>query len=145
MSGTGAVSGRGRGAATPKGKTRYGADGRFSYRFTKADKLLRRTEFVSLSQFGNRIQNRYFIAFIAKGKTDRSRLGITITKKVGHAAARNRIKRIVREYFRQNRQRLEKFWDINLIVKRQANTVSNKTIFLSLDNLFERIAAHHLE
>ena len=139
----GVVSGSGEASANRK--TGVGADGRFSYRFTKADKLLRRAEFVSLSKFGKRIQNRYFIAFIAKGKTDRSRIGITITKKVGHAAARNRIKRIVREYFRQNRQRLEEFWDINLIVKRQANTVSNKTIFLSLDNLFERIAAHHCE
>lgn len=145
MLGSGVVSGRGRGEATPNGKKGFVADGRFAYRFTKADKLLRRAEFVSLSQFGNKIQNRYFLAFIAKGKSDRSRLGITITKKVGHAAARNRIKRIVREYFRLNRQRLEEFWDINLIVKRQANTVSNKTIFLSLDNLFERIAAHHCE
>lgn len=145
MLGSGVVSGRGRGEATPNGKKGFVADGRCAYRFTKADKLLRRAEFVSLSQFGNKIQNRYFLAFIAKGKSDRSRLGITITKKVGHAAARNRIKRIVREYFRLNRQRLEEFWDINLIVKRQANTVSNKTIFLSLDNLFERIAAHHCE
>lgn len=145
MLGSGVVSGRGRGEATPNSKKGFVADGRCAYRFTKADKLLRRAEFVSLSQFGNKIQNRYFLAFIAKGKSDRSRLGITITKKVGHAAARNRIKRIVREYFRLNRQRLEEFWDINLIVKRQANTVSNKTIFLSLDNLFERIAAHHCE
>jgi ribonuclease P protein component len=139
----GVVSGRG--GHTANRKTGVVADGRVSYRFTKADKLLRRAEFVSLSQFGKKIQNRYFIAYIANGKTDRSRLGITITKKVGHAATRNRIKRIVREYFRLNRQRLKEFWDINLIVKRQANTVSNKTIFLSLDNLFERIAAHHCE
>jgi len=139
----GVVSGSGE--ASPNRKRGVVADDPCSYRFTKADKLLRRAEFVSLSQFGKKIQNRYFIAFITKGKTDRSRLGITITKKVGHAAARNRIKRIVREYFRLNRLGIEEFWDINLIVKRQANTVSNKTIFLSLDNLFERIAAHHCE
>jgi len=32
-----------------------------------------------------------------------SRLGITATKKFGHAVARNRIKRVVREIFRKNR------------------------------------------
>ena len=120
-------------------KTGSATSGR--YRFPKADRLLQRTEFVFLSHHGKKLQNRYFIAFIDKGKTPRSRLGITVTKKVGHAATRNRIKRIIREYFRLNRQRLTTFWDINIIVKRQANTVPNTTLFLSLDNLFERMAA----
>lgn len=143
MSGCGIVSGGS--DQTDQRNTGAVAHGRVSYRLTKADKLLRRAEFVALAQFGKKIQNRHFIAYIAKAKTDRSRLGITITKKVGHAATRNRIKRIIREHFRQNRQRLKEFWDINLIVKRQANTISNKTIVLSLDNLFKRIAAYHCE
>jgi len=143
MSGCGIVSGGS--DQTDQRNTGAVAHGRVSYRLTKADKLLRRAEFVALAQLGKKIQNRYFIAYFAKAKTDRSRLGITITKKVGHAATRNRIKRIIREHFRQNRQRLKEFWDINLIVKRQANTISNKTIVLSLDNLFKRIAAYHCE
>ena len=120
-------------------KTGSATSGR--YRFPKGDRLLQRAEFIFLSQHGKKVQNRLFIAYIAKGKTHRSRLGITVTKKVGHAATRNRIKRIIREYFRLNRQRLTTFWDINIIVKRQANTVPNTTLILSLDNLFERMAA----
>ena len=36
-----------------------------------------------------------------RGDGGRTRLGITVTRKVGNAVRRNRIKRLVREWFRQ--------------------------------------------
>lgn len=120
-------------------KKRSGASSKAILGFSKADKLLQRSEFLELSAKGTKIQNNLFIAYIAKGITDRHRLGITVTKKVGHAVARNRIKRLTREYFRQHRQSFNYLWDISLIAKRQANTASNKAIFQSLEKLFEKI------
>lgn len=111
--------------------------------FSKADKLLQRSEFLELAAKGTKIQNYLFIAYIAKGVMDHNRLGITITKKVGNAVQRNRIKRLIREYFRQYRQSFNVFWDISLIAKRQANMASNKVIFQSLEKLFEKI--EHLQ
>jgi ribonuclease P protein component len=49
------------------------------------------------------VSGNHFVVFGLSGRTPCSRLGITATKKLGHAAARNRVKRVVREIFRNNR------------------------------------------
>ena len=110
---------------------------RFS--FTKADRLLCRTEFLRLARIGTKIQNKDFIAVYSPGRTDGVRLGITVTKKVGRAVTRNRIKRYCREYFRLNRDKITGIWDINLIARQEAATLSSEQVFSSLQDLFGRI------
>lgn len=46
------------------------------------------------------------------------RLGLTVSRKVGHAVARNRIKRVVREYFRLHQAEYYLPLDIVVIPKR---------------------------
>jgi ribonuclease P protein component len=46
-----------------------------------------------------------------------SRLGIIVTKKVGNAVVRNRVRRVVREIFRKNLQKHSKNYDHLLIAK----------------------------
>lgn len=47
-----------------------------------------------------------FTMFALASPAGRLRLGITVTRKVGSAVERNRIKRILREVFRHNRHRM---------------------------------------
>ncbi len=49
-----------------------------------------------------------------------TRLGITVTRKIGNAVERNRIKRLVREVFRLNRTRLPEGLDLVWVAKQQA-------------------------
>jgi ribonuclease P protein component len=113
---------------------------RFS--FTKADRILKRSEFIALSKLGRRAQNNDFIAYFLPAQHHQSRLGVTVTKKVGQAVERNRIKRLVREYFRLNRHCLSGKWDINVIAKRQSAGITSEKAFRSLQNIFERISGH---
>ena len=46
------------------------------------------------------------------------RLGLTVSKKMGHAVARNRIKRVVREYFRLHQTDFDLPLDIVVVPKR---------------------------
>lgn len=113
---------------------------RFS--FTKTDRILKRSEFVALSKLGRRVQNNDFIAYFLPAQHRQSRLGVTVTKKVGQAVERNRIKRLVREYFRLNRHCLSGKWDINIIAKRQSAGITSEKAFRSLQNIFDRISKH---
>ena len=111
---------------------------RFS--FKKEDRILKRSEFLELTKSGRKLQNDCVIAFFAPGRYDRPRLGITVTRKVGSAAQRNRIKRLVREYFRLNRQHLKQNWDINIVAKQKAADLSSEKVFSALQDLFEKIS-----
>ena len=113
---------------------------RFS--LTKADRILLRREFIALSKSGRRIQNDHFIAYFSPNQHGRSRLGVTVTKKVGPAVKRNRIKRLVREYFRLNRHRLAGNWDINIIAKRQIAEFSFEKADRSLKTIIARISSY---
>ncbi len=108
--------------------------------FKKTDRILKRNEFIRLSKFGRKLHSEYFIILYAPGQYERSRLGITVTRKVGNAVKRNRIKRLIREYFRLNRHLLSGYWDINVIAKKEAADLSAQKIFESLCNVFERIS-----
>ena len=112
------------------------------YSFTKADRILKRHEFVRLAKSGRRIQNEYFIAVFFPSRHGRSRLGVTVTKKVGCAVKRNRIKRLVREFFRLNRQFLSGVWDINIIAKNQIADITSEKAYRSLQNIFNRISRY---
>ena len=109
------------------------------YSFTKADRILKRSEFLDLSTSGKIVRNEHFIIAYRTGRYETSRLGITVTRKVGNAVTRNRIKRFSREYFRLNRHRIKGCRDINIIAKRETAGLTSKQAFLSLQNVFGKI------
>ena len=113
------------------------------YYFKKSARILKRTEFVKLSKNGQKLKNEHFIAAVGPGGSETTRLGITVTKKIGCAVIRNRIKRFIREYFRLNRHNLKGPWDINIIAKKQAAQLGSDRIFASLNDLFQRIHKLH--
>ncbi len=68
---------------------------------------LRRSDFRRITRQGPRVVTDYFLLF-SDQRVDpgEPRLGITVTRRVGNAVRRNRIKRLVREWFRQRSHRL---------------------------------------
>lgn len=71
--------------------------------------------------------------------TDRPRLGITLSKKrIRKAHDRNRVKRLIRESFRQNLDLLAGL-DIVVIGKTGLDKLSNQEIFRLLDKQWKRL------
>ena len=64
---------------------------------------------------------------------------MTVTRRVGPAVQRNRIKRLVREYFRQHRDEISGAWDLNIIAKFGASRITNAALRNSLAALFADI------
>jgi ribonuclease P protein component len=79
---------------------------------------MRRADFVAASEQGERRSAKFFIVLLRDRKDGGpTRMGITVTRKVGGAVWRNRIKRLAREWFRQ-RAREFGSCDLVLIAKR---------------------------
>jgi ribonuclease P protein component len=71
--------------------------------FAAADRLHRSAEFLRLQRNGVRFQSPHFVLYAGNLDIDpsRSRLGVTVSRRIGNAVVRNRVKRRVREFFRK--------------------------------------------
>lgn len=109
------------------------------FSFPKNKRILKRKDFIGLSKQGKKVLTNYFIAIVAKGAADNNRIGITASKKVGNAPQRNRIKRLIREYFRHRKENHPETKDINVIARKGIIQLSNKEINQELEKLFNKI------
>lgn len=69
-----------------------------------------------------------------------ARLGVTVTRKVGGAVARNRIKRLVREAFRRERQAFAPGIDMVWVAKQGTGDVSYEEVVDDVRRLARRLA-----
>nr|WP_320049256.1 ribonuclease P protein component [uncultured Desulfuromonas sp.] len=75
-------------------------------------------EFSHCYKCGFKIYTRFFILFIVKTDSP-ARFGFTVSKKVGGAVVRNRIKRLLREFVRNNQNDFF-LADIVIVAKRNS-------------------------
>ena len=64
--------------------------------------------------------NGYLVLYARKNRTNTNRVGITVSKKLGHAVVRNRIRRRIREIYRLNEEKLQPGWDIVIVARSKA-------------------------
>lgn len=83
-----------------------------------------RREFLSLQQRGKKRHSPHFLVVTAPARTHKSRLGITTSRRFGNAVARNRMKRLLREFFRVYRDHIHPASDIVIIPKAGANQLA---------------------
>jgi ribonuclease P protein component len=81
--------------------------------FPKAARIRRRREFLSFGRTGGKRRTAHFVLLTERAIV-RPRLGITVSRKVGPAVVRNRLKRRIRELYRRDPERIH--WDRDLIV-----------------------------
>ena len=87
----------------------------------KEMRLRQRADFVSVQSKGTKVHGRHVLA-IARRRSSADlvgRVGLTVTKKVGNAVVRNRIKRLVREWLRLHGW-VPTGWDVVLVAKDSA-------------------------
>ena len=105
------------------------------YAFPKSARLLIRREFLSLQQRGKRRQSPHFVVVSAPAPGRRSRLGITVTRRFGKAVVRNRMKRVLREFFRTRQVYITPAQNILIIPKVGADALE----FIQVAEELERI------
>jgi ribonuclease P protein component len=115
--------------------------------FAAADRLHRSAEFLRLQRNGVRFQSPHFVVYVSRleHEPERSRLGVTVSRRIGNAVVRNRVKRRVRECFRKGlRVHLPVGTSIVVIARGGAGALESATIndelMMAARNLKGRIA-----
>ena len=96
-------------------------------------------------QRGRRTTARAFVVFglsdaVLLAQARGSRLGITMSRKVGNAVARNRVKRRIREWFRHQRSGLDPRLALVVIGRPGAAVLTSAEISALLDDATKRLA-----
>ena len=113
------------------------------FRFPKAVRLRRRGEFLRVQAEGRKLYTRHFLLLVAGASEGRpalppARLGVTVSRKVGPAVRRNRIKRLVREVFRLDGKALGRLGDLVVIAKRDGDDLDLGTVRAELGSCWRR-------
>jgi ribonuclease P protein component len=86
-------------------------------RFPRAGRLTKRSEFQRVFRKGSRSEGRYLVAIGLRSDRPRSRLGLSVGRRLGGAVQRNRAKRLLRECFRKHGGGATAALDIILVAK----------------------------
>ena len=103
----------------------------------KYGKLKKSWQFGRVYKEGDKYFSSLFILYVLPNNTHETRIGLTVTKKVGISVQRNRIKRVIREVFR-SLNGIEQGKDIVVIARKSAVDLKYSQAHNSLINLLHR-------
>ena len=96
-------------------------------------------DFQRVNRRGLRRVSAHFVAVVAPARgaatVEMAKLGLAVSRQVGNAVARNRVKRQVREWFRRSRIALPEGTDWVVIARRGAAELAAATVACELDRL----------
>lgn len=105
-------------------------------------RLRRRSDFLLVQSGGIKVHGRHVLAIACQrtAPTLAGRLGLTVTKKIGNAVVRNRIRRMLREWMRLHGW-VPDGWDVVLVAKDSAARQGHPSDFApDLERLMQRLA-----
>jgi ribonuclease P protein component len=85
----------------------------------KQHRLAKREDFNKVFRFGKSVANQQFVLYhLTKPEHDFFRLGVSVSKKIGNAIVRNRLRRIMKEIVRLHKEDIALPADFILIARK---------------------------
>ena len=106
--------------------------------FPKTARLRRQYEFDAVYRGKHYAGDGVLVIRAIRNNLDRSRLGLSVSKKVGNAVVRNRWKRLIRESFRKQQDAIPSGMDIVVRPKKGA-IAEHEAVYFSLLRLCQKI------
>ena len=92
-------------------------------------------EFRRLYRKGKYVVSTTMVLYCQRNRRGRTRLGVTVSTKLGKAVVRNRVRRRFREIWRLNKKDMVPGWDIILVARVRAV----ETSYQKLDKTYRRL------
>lgn len=98
----------------------------------KKFRIRKNVEFKKVYKHGKNYWNRNLILYVKKNDKKVTRVGYTITKKIGNAVTRNRLRRMMKEVYRLNFHNIKEGYDLVFIAKKKLVGISYKELESSM-------------
>lgn len=107
--------------------------------FNKTKGLKKDSDFRKVYKHGKSFANKHLVMYILDNKSDSTRVGISVSKKVGKAVTRNKVRRRIREAYRLNvDENVKSGYDIVFIARVASKEAEYKDIEKSINNLIKK-------
>ena len=106
-----------------------------------SESLKKNYDFKNVYKKGKSYANKYLVMYVLENNTDRNRLGISVSKKVGNSVVRHRVTRLVRESYRLHENIFNSGLDIVVVARNNASSASYADIESALLHLGK---LHHI-
>jgi ribonuclease P protein component len=104
-----------------------------------ADETLKKNyQFKRVYKYGESIANRLIVLYHLENNKSKRRIGYSVSKKIGKAVTRNRVKRLFREAYRHNNDKLLSGIDMVLIARKPIADASYQQVEKRLVELFNK-------
>jgi ribonuclease P protein component len=95
----------------------------------KTDRVRRRFEYLGAQKTGRRVHATHFVLILAdRGDGGGPRLGITASRKSGNSVLRHRVRRLLREVFRLNREVFPPGHDVVVLLRENMPALDYATV-----------------
>ena len=88
-----------------------------------SESLKKNHQFQFVYKNGKSYANKYLVMYVKENGTDRNRIGISVSKKVGNSVVRHRVTRLVRESYRLHEAVFNSGLDIVVVARQGAALV----------------------
>ena len=106
-----------------------------------SESLKKNYEFQNVYKNGKSYANKYLVMYIVENHTQKNKLGISVSKKVGNSVVRHRVTRLIRESYRLHENIFNSGLNIVVIARKSASEVSYEEIESALLHLAK---LHHI-
>ena len=93
-----------------------------------SESLKKNRDFKTVYGNGKSRANKYLVMYVMKNGTEKNRIGISVSKKVGNSVVRHHLTRLIREIYRLNEHYFKKGLDIIFIVRVNAKSIDYHTL-----------------
>ena len=100
--------------------------------------LRRNEEFRYVYRRGKSVSDKYFVLIYVKTKTPHLKVGFSVSKKVGNAVCRNKLKRRMKEAFFSMLSDVSKKSLIVFVPRNNASTIEHTQILSSMGKLLKK-------
>ncbi len=100
---------------------------------------LSNSEFAIVYKNGKSLANKYLVMYILENENGKSKLGISVSKKVGNSIVRHRLARLIRESYRLNRELFNS--GLNIVVIARVNAKGKN--FSEIESAFKHLLKMH--
>ena len=100
-----------------------------------SESLKRNSDFQRVYREGKSYANRYLVLYVLQNQTERNRLEVSVSKKVGNSVVRHRMARLIRESYRLQEDMFNSGLDMVVIARVSAKDRSMREIESALLHL----------